>query len=99
MSTEDIYFLRNSKKCFCDIPMSELKKWAAKRYEDNIPTVELMKQAKNDHEREVIGVISLLDVEDDMLLDILSNVEKSDSHILACRLKTKKYLEKELSKR
>ncbi len=78
------------KKCFCQIPMKELKKWADKRFKDGIPTVELIDHANNDEEREIISIVALLDVDDQTLCEMMGDADLPEHHIIHCRENVKK---------
>lgn len=88
----------NTKCPLCSIPFDELTKWAEKRYIDNIPTVELLKQAKSEHEKEIITIVGMLDVDDSVLEEIISKSSINDCNVYSCRYKLKRWLkEKTLS--
>lgn len=80
------------KKCFCQILMKELKKWADKRFKDDIPTVELIDHANNDKEREIISIAALLDVDDQTLCEMMGDVDLPEHHIIHCRENVKKMM-------
>ena len=88
---------KNGVQCsLCSIPIDEIGFWAEKRFIDKIPTVELLKQAQTDREKEIVTVVGMLDV-DDATLDVMFNTAKeSDCNIFACRARLKKWLEQRL---
>ncbi len=82
--------------CFCQIPTNELKEWAFKRYHEKISTVDLLKSTDDPHEREVICIVSLLDVDEETLFEMMGNVNIPEHRILHCREDTRKLLNEEL---
>ncbi len=71
--------------CFCQIEEKELIPWVVKRYIENHSTTELLKSTDDIHEREIISIVALLDVDDTTLLELMGNVDLPDQHILHCR--------------
>lgn len=45
------------------IPKSSLEKWAIKKYHQHCSTMELMAEAKNQHELTAIAIVALLEVD------------------------------------
>ena len=45
------------------IPKSSLKSWAIERFQGHRQTIELMSCAKNNHERAVIAIVALMEVD------------------------------------
>ena len=60
------------KHCFCQVPDNKLKKWAIKRFKDNISTIELLNQTDSDEEKEIISIVSLLDVDKEKLIEMFT---------------------------
>jgi len=75
--------------CFCAIPPEELKPWIIKRYAEQRSTVELLNSTRDEREREIITIVSMLDLDDDTVLELMRGVEETADHILACRLTVK----------
>ena len=73
------------KHCFCQVPQEDLKKWVIKRYKEGYSTLELLKQANDPHEQEIICIVCLLDVDDKTLLNMMGDVNLPEHHILHCR--------------
>ena len=48
------------------IPKRGLKKWAMKKFSEGYSTMELMASAQNDHDRSVISIVALMEVEPGM---------------------------------
>jgi len=85
-------------KCsLCTIPIDEIGVWAEKRFIDEIPTIELLKQARNDRDREIITVVGMLDVDDAKLHTMLEAAKESDCNIFACRQQLKTWLQKRIN--
>lgn len=81
------------KHCFCQIPENELEHWAHERYHNHHSTTELMNSTNDPHDREVIGIVALLDVPDDAMLEMMGDVNLPDHHIIHCRERVKKMIE------
>jgi hypothetical protein len=79
--------------CFCQIPDAELKVWATKRYKEKHSTMELLKSTDNPHDKEVIGIVALLDVDEDSMLEMMGGVDRPKHHIIHCRQNVKQMLE------
>ncbi len=82
--------------CFCQIPTNELKEWAVKKYREKISTVDLLKSTDDPHEKEVICIVSLLDVNEEKLFEMMGDVNLPEHHIIHCREDTRKILSEEL---
>jgi hypothetical protein len=78
--------------CFCQVSEEELRYWAAKRYLENIPTLELLDTTDDPHEREVISIVSLLDVDEGTMLVLMGDVNLPEHHIVHCREHVKRLL-------
>jgi hypothetical protein len=78
--------------CFCEVPDEEMRPWVQKRYVDHVPTMDLLQSTDDPHEKEVISIVSMLDVDDDTLLGVMCEVDKPDPHILACRENVRRML-------
>ena len=87
----------SSIKCsLCTIPIEELGFWAEKRFINKTPTLELLKQAKTDRDKEIITVVGMLDVDDEQLYQMLGAAKETDCNIFACRQKLKTWLKKKI---
>ena len=80
------------KHCFCQIPDDELRRWAFKRYKEHLSTLELLNSTNDPHEKEVICVVSMLDVDEATMLDMMGDVAMPQHHIIHCRQKVRKIL-------
>ncbi|MBL7075972.1 MAG: hypothetical protein ISS31_00740 [Kiritimatiellae bacterium] len=78
--------------CFCQIPEQEMRPWVKKRHVDHVPTMELLQSTDDPHEKEVISIISMLDVDDDSLLSMMGDVDMPDHHIIHCRENVRRIL-------
>lgn len=78
--------------CFCQVPEPELRFWMRKRYIEGISTIELINSTDNPHEREVISIVSMLDLDEEEMLGLMGDVEKPLHHIVHCREKLKRML-------
>lgn len=77
--------MKKIKHCFCHYSPNNLIKWIRRRFIENIPTIELINNAESAEEVEAISLVGLIDVKENDLLNIMSDVEKENSHILECR--------------
>jgi hypothetical protein len=73
--------------------MQELRYWMEKRYLQRIPTLELLDATDDPHEKEVISIVSLLDVDEATMLQLMGDVEMPEHHIVHCREDVKKLLD------
>lgn len=78
--------------CFCQIPDNELRVWATKRYKEHHSTMELLMSTNDPHEKEVIGIVALLDVDEESMLQMMGDVDKPTHHIIHCRQHVKQML-------
>ena len=78
--------------CFCQVPEEELKPWVAKRYQEHVPTIQLLHSTEDPHEKEVISIVAMLDVDEETMLEMMGDVDQPDHHILHCRANVKKML-------
>lgn len=83
------------RHCFCHYALDELKKWAMKRYRENYGTTELLSSTQDPHEKELISIVSLLDVDKDTLLSMMGDVRLPEHHILHCHRQLRKMLSQE----
>lgn len=85
--------------CYCQIPEVELLYWARKRFIEGISTLELINSTDDPHEREVISIVSMLDLDQGVMLEMMSNVNKPTDHILHCWEYVRRLLEAEKASR
>ena len=79
--------------CFCKFDAHELLEVGRRKFIQHIPTLDLMKAARSPREKEIIRVVSLLDL-NDYVAQIMIR-EKMVCHtcdVLACRADLKKRL-------
>lgn len=76
---------KHSKHCFCQIPLADLTKWFNKRYQQGVPTLELLAEASNAYEREVIAIVAMFELDDESVLQLMGDVNLPEHHILHCR--------------
>ncbi len=82
---KDLDQLVRPTRCFCEVPDDELRPWVVKRYIENRSTIELLNSTDSQHEKELISIVALLQVDDAILLAIMRDVNQSKEHILKCR--------------
>jgi hypothetical protein len=78
--------------CFCQVPNEELRPWVIKRYVEHCSTLDLMKSTDDPHQKEVISIVALLDIDDDTMLEMMGNVDLPEHHIIHCRQSVKQML-------
>ena len=78
--------------CFCQVPDEELRPWVLKRYVEHNSTLDLLKSTDDPHEKELISIVALLDLDDDTMLRMMGDVDMPEHHILHCRLNVKQML-------
>ena len=80
-------------KCFCQIPSELIRKWVIERYVKNRSTIELMDSVSDPCDKEAISAVALLEADDSILLQMMSDVDLPDHHILDCREQAKKLVD------
>jgi hypothetical protein len=88
----DTHGLVHSPHCFCEIPDEELRPWAHKRYRENRPTIELIRSTEDPHEKEIISIVALLDVDEVSMLEMMGNIDKPEHHTIHYRENVKPML-------
>jgi hypothetical protein len=78
--------------CFCQIPDEELRPWVEKRYVEHRSTLDLLSSTNDPHEKEVIIIVALLDIDDQTMLEMMGDVDLPEHHILDCRRHVRKML-------
>jgi len=77
--------LEHPAHCFCQIPFEELEEIYQKRYVAGISTQDLLKAAKNAHEREVICIVAMFELDDKAMGEMMGDVNLPEHHIIHCR--------------
>ncbi|MDP6491074.1 MAG: hypothetical protein QGH42_10280 [Kiritimatiellia bacterium] len=78
--------------CFCQVADEEMRPWVEKRYVEHVPTMALLQSTDDPHQKEVISIVSMLDVDNDTLLSMMGDVDKPDHHIIHCRENVRRML-------
>jgi len=81
----DISVLPAPRRCFCQIPLRELKRWALLKYVEHASTVALLGLAKDRREREAVAIVALLDVPDDDVIQMMTPLTQPNCNVLDCR--------------
>jgi hypothetical protein len=63
-----------------------------KRYRENRPTIELINSTDDPHQKEIISIVALLDVDERSMLQLMGDVGKPEHHIIHCRENVKRML-------
>ena len=71
--------------CYCQIPENKLKELARLRFIEKVPTEEMMKQCKDEKQREFVATIALLDVELKDLPAAIPDNPQLLRHLIDCR--------------
>ncbi|MDX8412251.1 MAG: hypothetical protein R8K46_10355, partial [Mariprofundaceae bacterium] len=71
--------------CFCQIPFDELEAMYRKRYVAGISTNDLLQAAKNAHEREVVCIVAMFELDDQAMAKMMGDVNLPEHHIIHCR--------------
>ncbi len=76
-----------SRFCFAKYDIRELLPIVRKKFVDGFSTVELLKEAQNDEEKDKVAIVALLDLNDGTVMRMLSDNKNGneDFHILSCR--------------
>ena len=75
-----------------EVDSAELLPWILKKYHHHIPTLKLLESTSDPHERELILIVALLDVEDSLIHSIIEKVPAQDRYLLEQRNRTKELL-------
>ena len=78
--------------CFCEIPDDEMRPWVEKKFRDHQTTVELINSTDDAHQREIISIVGLFDVDEETMLEMMGGVDKPTHHIIHCREQVKQML-------
>lgn len=71
--------------CFCEIPDAELRPWVERKYQAHQSTLDLMRSTDDPHEKEIISIVALLDIDEETMIKMMGDVSKSTHHIIHCR--------------
>ena len=83
--------------CFCKYDIDELIHIGRKKYLEKIPTVELMKEATSRKEKDEVCVISMLDIDDEKLEEVMANkVTDKKCNVISCRQMLREQIKKKL---
>ena len=80
-------------RCFCKYEVEELEELGRKKFIERFPTVKLMQSASTQRDKDLICVISMLDI-DDSIAEIMIREHMADAtcDVLACRENLKRRL-------
>ncbi|NQU40795.1 MAG: hypothetical protein HQ523_12645 [Lentisphaerae bacterium] len=78
--------------CFCEVPPAAMRPWVEKRYIEHVSTMELLASTHDPHEKEIVSIVAMLDVDEGTLLGVMGGVDKPDQHIIQCREDVRKLL-------
>ena len=87
----------HSPGCFGNYDFDNIAGFAKKRFVDGSSTIDLLKQARTQTEREEIALVCMLDVDDEIVLDVKLGCRYADDcKVTNCRDKLRKLIETEL---
>ncbi len=85
---------KDPKGCFCKYGDNELAAIARKKFVDQRSTMDLMESAKSEREMDEVAVISLFDVEDVALSELMKEkLEDDRCSVVSCRKMLKRQIE------
>ena len=83
------------KLCFCRYRVDELAALAKTKLIDHRSTMDMMENAESDIEKAEIAIISLFDVDDATLRELMEGkLEDGDCNVVSCRRMLKRQIEK-----
>jgi hypothetical protein len=88
----DISVLPTPTRCFCQIPLRELKRWATLKFVEHASTMTLLGLAKDRREREAVAIVALLDVPDEDVIRMMTPLAQPNCHVLECRAHVRSWL-------
>ena len=85
--------------CLGNYDFDKIAYFAKKRFIEGCSTLALMAQANSEREKEEIALVSLLDVEDDIIVGLRLTCRHAEKCVVTdCRQKLKKLIEAELAR-
>jgi len=82
------------KLCFCRYRVDELAALAKTKFIEHHSTIEMMENAGSDKERAEVAIISLFDVDDAILREVMEGkLEDEDCNVVSCRRMLKRQIE------
>lgn len=91
-----IYHVPCPGHCFCQVPFEELEAVYKRRYEEGISTQDLLNAASNAHEREVICIVAMFELDDKAMAEMMGDVNLPEHHIIHCREQFRMKIQKNL---
>jgi len=84
--------------CLGNYDFDHIAFFARKRFVEGYDTIALLEKAKSDCEKEEIALVSMLDVDDEIIRDLkLSCIHAEKCEVTDCRERLKKMIEDELA--
>ena len=82
------------KLCFCRYRVDELAALAKTKFIEHRSTIDMMENAGSDIERAEVAIISLFDVDDATLMEVMKGkLEDGDCNVVSCRRMLKRQIE------
>ena len=86
-------------ECLGNYDFDKIVYFARMKFIEGYSTIELLKLASSQYEKEEIALVCLLDVDDDKILDLQLSCKYADEcKSIDCREKLKKMIEEELAR-
>lgn len=87
------------QQCLGNYDFDQIEYFARKKFIEGCSTIELLKLARSEYEKEQIALVCLLDVEDDKIRDLqLTCKYASECISVDCRQQLKRMIESELAR-
>ena len=80
-------------RCLCRVAIGDLRRWARKKYVEQVPTMDLLAMARSRRQKEAVSIVALLDLPDDVMIRMLTPLAKPGCRILACRDYVRQWLQ------
>ena len=85
-------------ECLGDYDFELISAYARKRFVEGYDTMSLLEKAASDYEKEQIALVSLLDVDDEKIMDLeLSCRHASECRVIDCRNRLREIIGSQLA--
>jgi hypothetical protein len=92
METITKHLVKNPR-CFCKVPLTDLEKWAHKKYIEGKNTLQLLQEARSEYDKELITIIAMFDVDSKTMNKMLGHQTKPSCNLEMCRSHVHEWLE------
>ncbi|MBE9536993.1 MAG: hypothetical protein IMF07_07400 [Proteobacteria bacterium] len=85
---------KDPKGCFCKYSINKLADVARGKFVEHRSTIDLMESAKSETEKDEVAIVSLFDVDDETLVELMKNkLEDERCSVVSCRKMLKRQIE------